>query len=216
VFVVVKINGKEFWCDPVLDTWNQKKPYINKIDKKMSLYSISGIGRVKKRRAAKIALFPARKAFLLLVRINFDKFAIKLWRRLHGSSRSALLQKWVKLGGDPKLLERTVNKAITTYNRKHPSRRIGAAPAAAGIIAAATPIIAALLKFLKPEKADEITEAAQAVQDAAQTYSDQSQEQSQDQSGGEASVGAMDPYLLYGGIALAGYFLYKNKSKLFR
>ena len=44
VFVVVKINGIEYWCDPVLSTWNNRKPYINKIDKKMSLYSISGIG----------------------------------------------------------------------------------------------------------------------------------------------------------------------------
>ena len=44
VFVVVKIKGIEYWCDPVLETWNNRKPYINKIDKKMSLYSISGIG----------------------------------------------------------------------------------------------------------------------------------------------------------------------------
>ena len=43
VFIVVKINGIEYWCDPVLDTWNEHKPYINKIDKNMSLYSISGI-----------------------------------------------------------------------------------------------------------------------------------------------------------------------------
>jgi len=44
VFIVVKIKGIEYWCDPVLETWNNRKPYINKIDKKMSLYSISGIG----------------------------------------------------------------------------------------------------------------------------------------------------------------------------
>jgi hypothetical protein len=44
VFVVVTIDGVEFWCDPVLSKWNEKKPYINKIDKKMSLYTISGVG----------------------------------------------------------------------------------------------------------------------------------------------------------------------------
>jgi hypothetical protein len=44
VFVVVTIDGVEYWCDPVLNKWNEKKPYINKIDKKMSLYTISGVG----------------------------------------------------------------------------------------------------------------------------------------------------------------------------
>ena len=108
VFVVVKINGVEYWCDPVLNTWNNKKPYINKIDKKMSLYSISGIenyndtsfgmceiGRVPKaqrrlarrtgqnctgRTVAKYAppLILARKGFLFIVRLNFRNFAVKL------------------------------------------------------------------------------------------------------------------------------------------
>jgi hypothetical protein len=155
VFIVVKINGKEYWSDPVLNYWDQKKPYINKIDKKMSLYSISGIGarrkarRPKKRRLSKIALFPARKAFLLLVRINFNKFALKLYRRLNSANRAELLNKWVKLGGNVRLLESTVNKAVAKYKRKFPGRSIGAAPAAAAIIAAAAPVISVLLKFLK-------------------------------------------------------------------
>lgn len=217
VFVVVKINGVEYWCDPVLDYWNQRKPYINKIDRKMALYSISGIGATRKRkhRAAKVALFPARKAFLLLVRLNFDKFAIKLWRRLHSAKRAELLNKWIQLGGNPKLLESTVNKAIAKYNRKHPGKTIGAAPAAAAVIASAAPIIAALLKFLKPERADEIDQASEAVQQAAQTYSE-SQDQSQDESSEQPkTVGAINNYLLYSGLALAGYYIYKNKRKLF-
>jgi len=217
VFVVVKINGKEYWCDPVLNYWDQKKPYINKIDKKMSLYSISGIGRTKKRRAAKIALFPARKAFLLLVRINFNKFALKLYRRLNSAKRAELLSKWQKLGGNPQLLISTVNKAVAKYKRKHPGRSIGAAPAAAAVIAAAAPVIATLLKFLKPERADEIDEASEAVTQAAEAFADQGgQDQQQEQPQEQQTVGAVNPYLLYGGIALAGYFLYKNKSKLFR
>lgn len=46
VFVVIKNNKDEIWCDAVLSSFNQKKPYINKIDKKpnMALYQISGIG----------------------------------------------------------------------------------------------------------------------------------------------------------------------------
>jgi hypothetical protein len=226
VFVVVKINGKDYWCDPVLNYWDQKKPYINKIDKKMSLYSISGIGRTRRHRhiAAKIALFPGRKAFLALVRINLDKFAIKLYRRLHSSSRSALLHKWEQLGGKPALLESTVNKAVAKYNRRHPNRRIGAIdPATQGIIAAATPIIVALLAFLKPQRKDEITQDASAAKEAVDMYqsqqssADQSQDQSADQSQDQSTLhGTMDPYLLYGGLALAGYFIYKNKKKLFR
>jgi len=220
VFVVVKINGKEYWCDPVLNYWDQKKPYINKIDKKMSLYSISGIGRTRKRKhiAAKIALFPGRKAFLALVRINVDKFAIKLYRRLHSSSRAALLHKWEQLGGKPALLESTVNKAIAKYNRKHPGKRIGVIdPATQGIIAAATPIIVALLAFLKPQKADEITQDANIATQAVDMFqSQQSSDQQQEQPEGETVKGTMDPYLLYGGLALAGYFIYKNKKKLFR
>ena len=46
VFVVVKTKNGEIWCDAVLSSFNQKKPYINKTDKKpkMALYQISGIG----------------------------------------------------------------------------------------------------------------------------------------------------------------------------
>jgi hypothetical protein len=44
VFVVVNPQTKnEIWCDAVLDRFNEKKQYVNKIDKKMSLYSISGV-----------------------------------------------------------------------------------------------------------------------------------------------------------------------------
>ena len=46
VFVVVKKDGNEIWCDAVLDYFNYQKSYFNKIDKKpkMALYQISGIG----------------------------------------------------------------------------------------------------------------------------------------------------------------------------
>lgn len=42
VFIVIKINNIEYWIDPVLDYFNEKKLYNYKIDKKMSLYQISG------------------------------------------------------------------------------------------------------------------------------------------------------------------------------
>jgi hypothetical protein len=49
VFIVAKDNsGKEIWIDPVLETFNKKKKYTYKVDKKpMALYKISGLGVVK-------------------------------------------------------------------------------------------------------------------------------------------------------------------------
>lgn len=48
VFCVVKLGNSEMWCDAVLSSFDNHKPYINKIDKKpknnMALYHISGIG----------------------------------------------------------------------------------------------------------------------------------------------------------------------------
>lgn len=48
VFIVLKDRGREIWIDPVLDRFNEKKPYVNGIDKKirskkMPVYKISGI-----------------------------------------------------------------------------------------------------------------------------------------------------------------------------
>lgn len=54
VFVVAKDkSGKEIWIDPVLDTFDKKKKYTYKEDKKpMALYKISGFTTVSKARAA--------------------------------------------------------------------------------------------------------------------------------------------------------------------
>lgn len=45
VFVVASDGSNEYWIDPVLKTFNNRKSFINKIDKKipMSLYAISGL-----------------------------------------------------------------------------------------------------------------------------------------------------------------------------
>jgi hypothetical protein len=54
VFVVAKDKtGKEIWIDPVLNTFDKKKKYTYKEDKKpMALYKISGFTNVSKARAA--------------------------------------------------------------------------------------------------------------------------------------------------------------------
>ena len=249
VFVVVKINGIEYWCDPVLETWNNKKAYINKIDKKMSLYSISGIGcncsyspgnygmseigRVPKaqrkakqaqrrsarrggegctgRTVAKYAppLIAGRKAFLLLVRLNFKKFAVKLHNKLNSNQRAALLSKWCGLGGTAKQLELTVNKAYSKYIRKNPTTKIGDAGigvAVETIIATATPILAVLAKFLGGEKGEDISDA---ITESGTAFTEGQQSEGETTSG----VGALNPYLIYGALGLGAIYLLMSKKR---
>lgn len=43
VFIVMIYNNKEYWIDPVLNFFNERKEYKYKKDKKMALYKISGV-----------------------------------------------------------------------------------------------------------------------------------------------------------------------------
>jgi hypothetical protein len=73
VFAVIQDkNGNEFFIDPVLSTFNERKTYYHKIDKQpsMPLYSVSGIGATKKKAATK-AVAPAAE----LVKWTKGKFA---------------------------------------------------------------------------------------------------------------------------------------------
>ena len=248
VFVVVNPGKNEIWCDAVLPSFDEKKQYVNKIDRKpMALYSISGVGcdtcedygtptigaprrrtqrkakQVAKRqarrsgfnctgkRAAKFAppLIGARKAFLLLVRLNVKKFAVKLHNRLQDPSKAnEILTKWCGLGGNAAVLRSTVAKAYEKYKRKR--GMIGVDPVTiTSAIAAATPVIAVLAKFLKPEAAEEIEEVSQAIQEGASAFSDQGE--------GDTTSGIFDnkKILIYGALGLAGYY-FLTKKKAFR
>lgn len=243
VFVVVNPGGSEIWCDAVLSSFDEKKQYVNKIDKKpMALYSISGVscetcedsygmpgigaprGRSRRqakrqarrsgvnctgKRGAKFAppLIGARKAFLLLVRLNVKKFAVKLHNRLKDPNQAnEIYTKWCGLGGNAATLRNTVNKAYEKYKRKR--GMIGVDPVTiTSAIAAATPVLAVLAKFLKPQAAEEIEEVSQAIQQGARSYSDQ----------GETTSGIFDnkKVLIYGALGIAGvYFL--SKKKIFK
>jgi hypothetical protein len=49
VFSVLQIGNDEYWIDPVLKSFNERKIYFHKIDREpMALYSVSGIGQTKK------------------------------------------------------------------------------------------------------------------------------------------------------------------------
>lgn len=133
VFAVIQDQDKtEYFIDPVLSKFNERKTYYHKIDKEptMPLYSVSGIGAAKKKTAAKavapaaktataakpkekkkivlkIALAPARGSFLLLVGLNFMGLATKLKNAF--TNRADDTQNWWKnLGGNPnELLRKT-------------------------------------------------------------------------------------------------------------
>jgi len=167
VFIVIKYNNKEYWIDPVLEEFNERKEYNYKIDKKMSLYQISGvnndeIGRLKikfpkikikdisikniKNLGLKIALLPSRNAFLALISVNAFGLAKKLALGIQ-KDRAKIDRFWRDLGGSFPALLRAVNNRqsikVSGYNY------IGLDPATGTTAVAASPIIAAITKILK-------------------------------------------------------------------
>jgi hypothetical protein len=199
VFVVIKDKaGNEFWIDPVLRTFNERKTYFHKIDKKvnsMPLYSVSGIGNQvglfgsKKKKAAaasaaaatsttstaapsaapkpkkkivvKIALAPARGAFLLLVGLNFMGLATKL-KNAFDNNADKTQNWWKNLAGNPNELLRKTNqgaskKRIFGSDYEFPSEgQIGVvATGTAAASAAAAPILIKVAEFLRSLGIDE-------------------------------------------------------------
>jgi len=136
--VIVDKDGTEYYIDPVLSSFNERKTYFHKIDKRpnMPMYSISGVsnnkqvGLFKKKKPAatstatapvpaqpkekkkivlKIALAPARGSFLLLVGLNFMGLASKLNAAFERDANKT--QNWWKnLGGNPNELLRKVKQ----------------------------------------------------------------------------------------------------------
>jgi hypothetical protein len=249
VFVVVNPGGNEIWCDAVLSSFDEKKQYINKIDKKpMALYSISGIGcescenygtpaigaprRRTQRKAKRVARRQARKsginctgrrfakfnpmtsgsrrAFLLLVRLNVKKIAVKLYNRIQDPNKAnEIFTKWCSFGGNAAVLRNNIEKAYAKYKRKQGMGIIGVDPVTiTSAIAAATPILAVLAKYLKPEAAEEIEEVSEALQKGASAYSNQ------DQGEGDVTSGIFDnkKVLIYGALGIAGYYLLTKKK----
>jgi hypothetical protein len=179
VFAVIQDQqGNEFFIDPVLSKFNERKTYYHKIDKEptMPLYSVSGIGAKKKaaKKAAapvaqtapgekpkekkkivlKIALAPARGSFLLLVGLNFMGLATKLKNAF--TNRADETQNWWKnLGGNPnELLRKTEQgakkKKLLGADVEFASEgQIGVvATGTAAAAATAAPILIKLAEFL--------------------------------------------------------------------
>ena len=174
VFAVIQDqDGTEYFIDPVLSKFNERKTYYHKIDKEptMPLYSVSGIGAAKKKTASKavapaakpkekkkivlkIALAPARGSFLLLVGLNFMGLATKLKNAF--TNRADDTQNWWKnLGGNPnELLRKTEQgakkKRLLGSDVEFASEgQIGVvATGTAAAAATAAPILIKLAEFL--------------------------------------------------------------------
>jgi len=173
--VVIDDQGNEVFVDPVLSTFNEIKTYFHKIDKtpKMSLYSVSGIFTKKPKPAAtakidttgitkapakkivvKVALAPARGAFLLLVGLNFTGLATKL-KQAFVNNKNKVNDFWNNLGGNTNELLRKVEQGALK-NRLlgddvfFPSEgQIGVVEAATAVtVTAATPILVKVAQFL--------------------------------------------------------------------
>jgi hypothetical protein len=141
VFVVINPNtNHETFVDPVLPTFNDKKQYHYKIDRKpMALYTVSGIGKTKrtkeeklKRRAqikAKIkgqikkkgkiflkfnpATAAARNAILLIIKVNLFGLARKLFLARQKPMGDEKLKKfWESIGGKYASLIRNISTGI--------------------------------------------------------------------------------------------------------
>lgn len=153
VFVVVDPGTKkEIWIDPVLKEFDYKKQYNYAKDKKM-MYSISGVGVGAPKKGGKIvlkiALAPARNAFLALVGLNFTGLATKL-RKADQKTPGKLKNWWEKLGGRYQTLLNNIKKG----EKKRRLLGVMGGVTVGALITAAAPIIAAVGKFLKENGVD--------------------------------------------------------------
>lgn len=140
----------------------------------MSLEYLTGLGKAKKKKVkkskadkklkrkkvfkkvAKVALAPARAAFLALVNLNALKIATKL-AKLYKADQQKLINFWTKLGGKMEALKKGIEKGSKSVLSG--SGEMGFAIETA--IATATPIIVAITKILKDMKITSPTEEAE-------------------------------------------------------
>jgi hypothetical protein len=251
--VVIDDNGNEVFIDPVLSSFNERKTYFHKIDKipKMSLYSVSGIFTKKpkpvatakidtagitkapaKKIVVKVALAPARGAFLLLVGLNFTGLATKL-KQAFVNNKNKVNDFWNNLGGNTNELLRKVeqgalkNRLLGDDVFFLSEGQIGEVAAATAVtVTAAAPILVKVAQFLKDLGFDakELGESAKQilakqVQNIVDKQKDKQDVQNQDfnrnverivdSAQAPAAKTNYLPYLIGGGLVI--YFISKKK-----
>lgn len=126
--------------------------------------------KLPKHLGAKIAFTAARNAYLALLKVNALDFAVQLHNKVvtKPNAWKALHDLWEnKLGGNANKLSTAINQGVSHYNSMHKGHHVsgmgmykgpfsngymvGVAPvaAAAGLLAAAAPVIAAVTNILK-------------------------------------------------------------------
>lgn len=177
-FVVINPDtDKEIWIDPVLNSFNQKKQYYYKLDKKpknMALISLAGIGKAKKTKSAKkVARSTKRKEAVKKIANKLKttgKAVIKVagapvrnsflllvkvnfknlagkLKRVYDTNPDKLKTFWSGFSGQWDSLIKAIN---TGYNKKAIGGYMGVvAPAVATAVTTASPILIKLAKFLK-------------------------------------------------------------------
>jgi hypothetical protein len=98
VFVVVNPGtNNEIWIDPVVGEFDYKKPYTYATDRKMALYSISGIGATAQQRADLKAAKAAKKAAPTKAAKQAAQATVQAARKAAGRTTGQVLKKGAKV-----------------------------------------------------------------------------------------------------------------------
>ena len=94
VFVVINPGTKkEIWLDPVLSTYDYKKPYTYATDRNMALYQVAGIGATAAQKAALKQAKSAKKAATTTQAKKAAKVELKSARQAAGRTAGQVLKK---------------------------------------------------------------------------------------------------------------------------
>jgi hypothetical protein len=96
VFVVINPGASEIWLDPVVGQYDYKKPYKHATDRKMALYSISGVGATAQQKAALKAAKAAKKAAPTKAAKTAARTELKAARQAAGRTAGQVLKKGTK------------------------------------------------------------------------------------------------------------------------
>lgn len=76
----------------------------------------------------KVAMAPARNAFLLLMKINTFRYASQIWQKAHKDRNPAnwakVAKRWEQLGGNANQLWKEIVRGKDFYNKRHPNNKI--------------------------------------------------------------------------------------------
>ena len=93
---MINPGKNEIWLDPVVGQYDYKKPYKHATDRKMALYSISGMGATAQQKAALKAAKAAKKAAPTKAAKTAARTELKAARQAAGRTAGQVLKKGTK------------------------------------------------------------------------------------------------------------------------